>query len=81
MHTYDIPDGYITGLSRRRTNAQVAHLYKGTFGDPGLPMCKDGFEEAGDISIFRGNSGPRGVCARCLKRARAGLNPIDWPEN
>lgn len=80
MHQYDVPEGYISGLSRRRNNAQVAHLYVGEFSSPELPMCKGGFEDAGDISIFRNNIGPRGICAVCLRRAKAGLAPIDWPK-
>lgn len=85
--TRDIPDGYITGLSRRRVRRDrsgevqytVSHLYKGTFSEIGQPMCKRGYEEAGDISIWRGNIGPKGVCSVCLRRARAGLAPAPWP--
>lgn len=83
----DLPDGYITGISRRRVRRgsdgdvvyTVAHLYKGTFDDVGQPMCAHGYEEAGDISIWRNNVGPKGVCKVCLRRARAGLAPSPWP--
>ena len=85
--TSSIPQGYIPGLSRRRVwrdargdvQYTVSHLYKGTFSDIGQPMCKRGYEEAGDISIWRGNIGPKGLCSVCLRRARAGLEPAPWP--
>ena len=85
--TTNIPDGYILGLSRRRVSSDakgntqytVAHLYKGDFSDVGQPMCKNGYEEDGDISIWRGNMGPKGVCKVCLRRARNGLDPAPWP--
>lgn len=85
--TGNIPDGYITGLSRRRVwrhragevQYTVAHLYKGSYGDVGQPMCKLGYEKAGDISIWRGQVGPKGICSVCLRRARAGLEPAPWP--
>ena len=85
--TSNIPEGFITGLSRRRVwrtrpgdvQYTVAHLYKGSFSDVGQPMCKNGYESAGDISIWRGNVGPKGICNVCLRRARAGLEPVPWP--
>lgn len=76
-----VPDGYIAGLSRRRVPlAKTSHLYKGTFADPGQPMCKRGYEDDGGFSIFRGNIGSNGICKVCLRRARAGLAPAPWPE-
>jgi hypothetical protein len=85
--TSDLPEGYITGLSRRRVTRDskgevqytVSHLYKGTFAEIGQPMCKRGYEAEGDISIWRGNVGPKGLCSVCLRRARAGLDPAPWP--
>lgn len=86
--TSDIPEGFITGISRRRAHRNpftrqmeygVAHLYKGTFSDVGQPMCKRGYEAEGDISIWRGNVGPKGICRVCLRRARAELEPVPWP--
>jgi hypothetical protein len=87
--TSDIPEGYIAGLSRRRVRRDhngdvqytVSHLYKGTFDEIGQPMCKSGYEAEGDISIWRGNIGPKGLCSVCLRRARAGLAPAPWPED
>lgn len=85
--TREIPEGFITGLSRRRVWSDskgdvqytVSHLYKGTFSEIGQPMCKKGYEADGDISIWRGNVGPKGICSVCLRRARAGLEPAPWP--
>jgi hypothetical protein len=73
-----IPDGYIVGLVRDYPTARIAHLYKGDFANPGGPMCKKGWNrnEGAGYSIWRGNEGTRGVCATCLKRARAGLAPV-----
>lgn len=80
--TSNIPEGYIVGLSRRRVpRAKLSHLYKGTFADPGQPMCKRGYEKAGDYSIWRGNVGENGICKVCLRRARAGMPPAPWPED
>jgi hypothetical protein len=88
VFTSDIPEGYITGLSRRRVTIggdgeiqyTVAHLYKGSFNSVGQPMCKRGYEAAGDISIWRGRVGPKDICKTCLRRARAGLSPSPWPK-
>lgn len=76
--TNDIPDGYITGLDRNEDYA-VAHLYKGDFADPGLPMCIRGWNRSdGDsYSIFRSVVGPRGICKVCLRRAREGKPPVE----
>jgi len=78
--TSNIPEGFIVGLSRRRPGAKTSHLYKGTFSEPGQPMCKRGYESAGDYSIWRGNVGENGICAVCLRRARLNLTPAPWPE-
>lgn len=86
--TSDVPEGYVIGLSRRRVwrgasgdvQYTVSHLYRGSFRDVGQPMCKRGYEEAGDISIWRGQVGPKGICSVCLRRARAGLKPAPWPD-
>ena len=87
IYTSDIPEGFIVGLSRRRVwrdrtgevQYTVSHLYKGTISAIGQPMCKRGYEEAGDISIWRGNVGPKGICSVCLRRARKDLAPAPWP--
>lgn len=82
-----IPEGYVLGLSRRQVRRvdgvvrypNYAHLYKGTYADVGQPMCARGYEKEGDISIWRGNGGEKGVCKVCLRRAFAGLKPAPWP--
>lgn len=70
-----LPAGYILGLERTSPTPRVAHLYAGTFADPGLPMCPRGWnrDEGGGYSIWRGHLGTQGVCARCLRRAQRGL--------
>lgn len=86
--TSDIPEGFMPGLSRRRVwrgakgNVQytVSHLYKGEFPEVGQPMCARGYEAEGDISIWRNNVGPKGICTVCLRRARAGKEPVPWPK-
>jgi hypothetical protein len=74
----EIPDGYICGLPRNLPDPQIAHLYKGDFADPGLPMCKRGWcrDEGESYSIFRGNVGPKGICKICMRRARQGLDGV-----
>ena len=87
VYTSDIPKGFILGLSRRRVwrdrtgevTYTVSHLYKGSFAKIGRPMCANGYEAAGDISIWRGNMSPKGVCTVCLRRARARLKAAPWP--
>lgn len=82
----DIPVGYIMGLVRDRSPLQPgyyrfkkSHLYKGDMADPGLPMCRNGWNRDGGLSysIWRNNTSPTGVCEVCLKRARAGLDGIE----
>lgn len=73
-----IPDGYIPGLSRDYPYRRLAHLYKGTFADPGLPMCIRGWnrDEGTAYSIWRGQQGTHGICRTCLRRANAGLEGV-----
>jgi hypothetical protein len=68
-----IPPGYILGLSREYPDARIAHLYKGTFEDPGLPMCARGWnrDDGQSYSIWRGHEGTQGVCRICWRRAKA----------
>jgi hypothetical protein len=77
--TNDIPDGYILGLGRDYPHPRTAHLYKGDFSDPGLPMCRKGWNrnDGQGYSIWRGNMGRDGVCKICLRRARAGLDGVE----
>lgn len=79
--TYDIPPGHIMGLGRDHPYPRVAHLYKGTFSDPGLPMCRYGWNRDGgaSYSIWRGNAGRNGICKVCMRRARAGLDGVESP--
>jgi len=73
-----IPNGYIPGQDRDTDRGQVTHLYKGTFGDLGLPMCKRGWnrDEGTSYSIWRNNIGKGGICKVCFKRALKGLEGI-----
>lgn len=81
--TFDLPPGYIAGLGREYPRPKLAHLYKGTFADPGLPMCKRGWNRDGgtSYSIWRGNMGEDGYCKVCLRRARAGLDGVESSDN
>lgn len=76
---YKVPDGYIAGLGRDVPHPPLAHLYKGTFAEPGNPMCRHGWnrDEGTDYSIWRGNIGAKGICRVCLLRALAGLPSIE----
>jgi len=76
----DLPAGYISGLDRKYPYVRVAHLYKGTFDDPGLPMCRYGWNRGGEYSIWRGHAGRQGICKICLHRARRGLNGVPLHE-
>lgn len=75
-----VPDGYVVGLNREPGADQRyhAHLYKGTFNDVGDPMCWRGWnrDDGMSYSIWRGNYG-LGVCKTCLRRAEAGLPPVE----
>ena len=77
----EIPEGYIAALARNKP-AQVSHLYKGSFHEPGNPMCRNGWTNPGlqEYSILRGNIGAKGICKTCLKRALAGKEGISWEE-
>jgi len=63
---------YIVGQDRNES-AAVAHLYKGNFSDPGLPMCVRGWNRSGGdgYSIFR-DSGDGDICKICKRRAEEG---------
>ena len=79
LNEYEVPEGYITGLVRDpgADKTKVAHLYKGDFSDPGLPMCRRGWNRGDEYSIWRNNVGEKGVCRICLRRAAAGKPGID----
>lgn len=76
--TLDIPKGYILGLGREYPHPKLAHLYKGDFSEPGLPMCRRGWnrDDGESYSIWRGNMGEDGICKVCLRRARAGKDGV-----
>jgi len=65
-----IPSGYITGQDRN-DDKLVAHIYKGTVDEPGLPMCVRGWNRSDGerYSIFRNIVGDSGICKVCLRRA------------
>ena len=60
---------YITGQDRN-DDTLVAHLYRGTFSEPGNPMCLRGWNRSdGDCySIFRNLPGVK-ICSICSRRA------------
>lgn len=81
---------YISGVFRGDGGERmVTHLYKGTFGAPGFPMCSRGwqrkyYDESGKLvdweySIFRNNWSEAGICKVCERRARLGLPAFDKP--
>lgn len=68
---------YVIGMSRKGNGDKVvSHLYKGDFEDPGLPMCRMGWNDGDSYSIFRNNTSAKGICKVCMKRAEAGLEGI-----
>jgi hypothetical protein len=73
-----IPGGYIAGLGRDHPHPKLSHLYKGSFADPGLPMCKKGWnrDDGDSYSIWRGNIGANGICRVCMRRAREGKDGV-----
>ena len=78
---FAIPEGYLPGMFRGDNgDDKVTHLYKGNFADPGLPMCKRGWQYGDSYSIFRNNISKRGICKVCLRRALKGLDGVDAPE-
>jgi hypothetical protein len=74
---------YIPALDRSTRHGghvgehRVAHLFDGTFGDPGKPLCRRAYDEDGGYSIWRGNVGSMGICKVCRRRADAGLDGVD----
>lgn len=74
-----IPEGYIEGMDRNDQDKVVSHIYKGTFYDPGLPMCLRGWNRSDGerYSIFRGNTSAKGTCRVCLRRALKGLDGVE----
>ena len=63
---------YICGQDRNDASV-VAHLYEGTFSDPGLPMCVRGWNrsDGGRYSILR-NIATGSVCKVCMRRSTEG---------
>lgn len=70
-------EGFIIGLERSpgAENKKVSHIYRGTFSEPGEPMCPLGYNRGKDsYSIWRNNIG-LGICRRCLKNAAKQYHP------
>ena len=65
---------YIYGVDRSE-NAEIrkTHLYDGNFSEPGLPLCKYGWNRPnfGSYSIWRNRISERGICKICKKRERS----------
>lgn len=72
---------YVVGQDRN-TDDVVAHLYKGTFNAPSLPMCVRGWNRSDGerYSIFRGIVGNRGICKVCFRRAVARKDGVESRE-
>lgn len=61
---------YVTGVGRSpEETKKVTHLYKGSIDNPGLPMCKRGWNRGDGYSIWRNNISDKGICKICLRRA------------
>ncbi len=67
---------YIPGQDRDPQKNVVTHLYHGTFNEPGLPMCKRGWNRGDGYSIWRNNIGDKGICKVCARRAAKGLEGV-----
>lgn len=82
INFHQVPEGYITGLDRNNQDT-VAHLYEGTFDEPGNPMCRRGWNrrDGHGFSIFRNNVGRKGICKVCMRRALKGLKGVEAKEN
>jgi len=77
----EVPEGYITGTYRLKSETTSTHLYKGSFDNIEGPMCKRGYNTPeGGFSIFRGRVSPMGICRTCMKRAQQGLGVIEIEE-
>lgn len=76
---YGVPKGYTPGLGRDYPHPKRSHLYKGDFGDPGLPMCKWGWnrDDGESYSIWRNNIGDKGICKICMRRAKQGKDGVE----
>lgn len=60
--------GFIIGLDRSANAGTrfVSHIYRGSFSNPGDPMCPRGWNREDGYSIWRNNLG-RGICKTCLR--------------
>lgn len=73
-----IPAGFVVGADRASPSHRVSHLYQGTFEQPGLPMCRHGYnrDNGETYSIWRGNV-VNGLCKTCVKRAKKKLEGVE----
>jgi len=72
-----IPKGYLAGANRLNPNT-VTHLYEGDFDNVGKPLCRNGYNGYGAISILRNCVSKKGVCKTCLSRAEKGLKGVEF---
>lgn len=73
----EVPTGYIAGAHRLNDNA-LTHLYIGDFNNVGKPMCNYGYNDPfGGYSILRNRVGKKGLCKKCLDRAKNGLEGVE----
>jgi hypothetical protein len=68
---------YVVGQDRN-DDTIVSHLYRGTFAEPGQPMCLRGWNRSGGegYSIFRDAVTNNKVCRICMRRAKEGKEPM-----
>jgi hypothetical protein len=70
-------DGFITGMDRSKDDShklnKVAHIYRGSFYEPGDGMCKRSMGKDGYYSIWRNNVGDKGICKICLRNVHKEL--------
>jgi len=64
--------GYVPGLGRDFPHPPKSHLYRGTAGEMGEPMCHNGWnrDNGNSYSIWRNNIGECGICINCIKNAK-----------
>jgi hypothetical protein len=71
---------YVTGMGRNTGEEKLkTHLYRGTMDNPGLPMCRRGWNRSDGerYSIFRNNVSNAGICKTCLARAEKKLPGVE----
>jgi hypothetical protein len=70
---------WLTAISLLSKNIyNKTHLFDGDADDPGLPLCRQVYDNWGNICAQFDAATAGGICVNCRRRAQQGLGGVVW---